>query len=155
MPLRRRRHQVALYRSLIKVLTPFSPHFDPLFTLIVFPSLTHPFCLSLSLSLAHFRFILSCRPSFAHRALSLSLSCRLGRRGAPSELKGDRSNGRQHGGEVLQLQHTQNVSSAAFPSLPPSLSPAPPPPAAPLICSIDGRAQLNLGQWCTNAHNST
>lgn len=54
MPLQRRRHQVALYRSLIKVLTLFSPHFDPLFSLIVFPlSPTLFVSLPLPLSLTH------------------------------------------------------------------------------------------------------
>ena len=49
--------------------------------------------------------------------LTLSVFLRLGRRGAPSELKGDRSDGRQHGGEVLQLQHASNVSGAVLPPL--------------------------------------
>ena len=159
MPLRRRRHQVALYRSLIKVLTPFSPHFDPLFTLIVFPSLTHPFCLSLSLSLS-----LSLTSFSFSLAVLLSLIV-LSRSPSHADWAGVelRLNSKETGQMVASTEvkfyncstHTTWVQLLFPPSLPPSLSPARPPPAAPLICSIDGRAQLNLGQWCTDAHNST
>lgn len=103
-------------------------------------SRTHPFHLSLSPRHSLTYLIPPLRP-FTHYALSLSL--RLGRRRASSELKGDGSNGRQHRGEVLQLQHPSNVSPAAANGPPsPSLSP----PTHTLICSIDGRARLNLGQ---------
>lgn len=150
MPLQRHRHQVALYRSVIKVLMFFlilTSSFCLLFSffhqsfsvsLSLYFSLVFLAFLSLSLI---FLFPLSLL-SLIMLPLSFSLSVRLGWRRASSELKGDWSNGRQHGGEVLQLQHTPNVSplSTASPPHPPT---------------FDGRAQLNLGQWCTDAHNPT
>lgn len=48
IPLQRRRRQVALYRSAITVLTVFFSLWPTLFCFLVFPSLTYPFCLSLT-----------------------------------------------------------------------------------------------------------
>lgn len=72
MPLQRRRRQVALYRSVIKVLT-FSFHFDLLFSLIVFV-LSPVLFISHSLSLFTLSHVFnSLSPSF-HSLCSLSLS---------------------------------------------------------------------------------
>lgn len=159
MPLQRHRQQVALYRSVIKVL---------LFVLILtssFCSLFSFFHQSFSVSLClvlvfhavpshcliFFLIYFFPLPPF-HLLCSLcpplALFVRLGWCRASPELKGDWSNGRQHRGEVLQLQHPSNVSPSATASPLPTSHP-------PLICSIDSTTQLNLGQWCTDAHSPT
>lgn len=152
MPLQRRRHQVALYRSLIKVLTLFSPHFDPLFSLIVFPlSPTLFVSLPLPLSLTHFIFIL-----FFQSPCSLALSqTGLAWSSVWTQRRPVKWSPARRWSSTTAAHIKREFS--CFPS--PTSPPPPPPPCLtrppPLICSIDGRAQLNLGQWCTDAHNST
>lgn len=120
MPLQRHRQQVALYRSVIKVLifvliltssfcSLFS-FFHQSFSVSLCLLLVFPCC---AVTLCHIFFIPSLPPFHLLRFLCptpLTLFVRLGWCRASPELKGDRSNGRQHGGEVLQLQHPSNVS---------------------------------------------
>lgn len=159
MPLRRHRHQVALYRSVIKVL-------------IFFLILTSSFCslfsffhqsFSVALCLTCFSCWAVTRSYFFIPSLSLSLISLIMLPVSPSltlslsdwagvEL---RLNSKETGQMVASTEvKFYNCSThQTWVHLLMSVHPQPTHPL--LICSIDRRAQLNLGQWCTDAHSPT
>lgn len=163
MPLQRRRHQVALYRSVIKVLTFFSLILTSSFCSLF--SFFHPSFLSLSrspifhtvlsFSLIHSPTYFSPPPSSVFSLIICSLCPPLSQTGLAYSFVWTQR--RPVGWSPAQRWNSTTAAhikreSSCHRRRPP-LSPLPTP--QPLICSIDGRAQLNLGQWCTDAHNST
>lgn len=125
-------------------------HFDLLFWRTVFISSPVPFCLSLSFtcfSCCAVTLSRSSTPSFPLITLSLSLSDWAG-----VEL---RLNSKETG-QMVTSTEVKFYNCSTHQTWVHQLRPVHPRPShPPLICSVDSRTQLNLGQWCTDAHSPT